>query len=90
MQRLHLMISGQVQGVFFRAYTIEKAHRLGLTGWVKNRSDGKVEAVAEGPPDKLKEFEVWCHSGSPASEVTDVQSQWLSSTGQFTGFTIAR
>lgn len=84
------MISGRVQGVCFRAYAIEEAQRLGLTGWVKNRGDEKVEALAEGPRDKLKEFEAWCHRGSPASEVADVQSQWSSATGEFVEFSMAR
>lgn len=90
MRCLHLIISGHVQGVCFRAYAVEEARRLGLTGWVKNRADGRVEALTEGPPDKLKEFEAWCYTGSPASEVTDVKSQWSEATGQFTGFTLAR
>ncbi len=90
MERLHLIISGQVQGVFFRAYTVKEAQRLKLTGWVKNRPDGKVEVVAEGPDDKLKEFELWCSRGSPASQVTNVDSRRLPATGEYCEFKILR
>ena len=59
MKRIHLIISGKVQGINFRHYTRKKAVGLGLTGWVKNANDD-VEVVAEGPEDKLKELIEFC------------------------------
>ena len=66
-RRIH--IKGQVQGVWFRAWTVEQATELGLDGWVRNRHDGSVEAVAAGPADKVEELIARCHRGSPASRV---------------------
>lgn len=76
MKRAHLFISGQVQGVFFRAYTQAKAQKLGLAGWVRNTSDDQVEAVFEGPEERLKEMIAWCHQGSPASQVEKAEISW--------------
>ena len=68
MGRKNLIISviGRVQGVFFRASTSEKAKALGITGFVKNQSDGSVLIDAEGEESKLKELEDWCLSGGPS------------------------
>lgn len=85
-KRLHLRITGVVQGVFYRAYTREEAGRLGLTGWVRNREDGSVEAVAEGPEPALRELAAWCHRGSPSSVVDRVEERWEPPTGEFSGF----
>lgn len=88
MDRLHVIASGRVQGVFFRAYAQKKAQELGLTGWVRNISNGEVEAVAEGEENQLLQFEVWCHKGPPAAHVTHVNSKWLPATGEFSSFSI--
>ncbi len=85
-ERLHLFISGFVQGVCFRFYTRDKAMELGLVGWVRNLHDGRVEVVAEGPSDKLEKLEEWCRQGPPAARVTDVQATRESATGEFEGF----
>ena len=69
-RRIH--VKGKVQGVFFRAWTIEQAKELGLDGWVRNRHDGSVEAVAFGPADKVEELIARCHRGSPPSRVDAV------------------
>lgn len=69
-RRIH--VKGKVQGVFFRAWTIEQAKALGLDGWVRNRHDGSVEAVASGPADKVEELIARCRQGSPASQVAAV------------------
>lgn len=69
-RRIH--VKGKVQGVFFRAWTIEQAKELGLDGWVRNRHDGSVEAVASGPADKVGELIARCHRGSPPSRVDTV------------------
>ena len=73
MKRIHIYISGQVQGVFFRAYTKEKAEKLGLAGWVKNLPNGRVEAVFEGDSDQIDQMIAWCHQGSPGSKVKKVE-----------------
>ena len=73
MTTVRLHITGLVQGVFFRAETQKKARELGLTGWVRNCENGSVEIVAEGPAEKLKEFEHWCWRGPPRARVDDVQ-----------------
>ena len=69
---VHVFISGQVQGVFFRAHTKEKAEELNLAGWVKNLPDGRVEAVFEGEQDQINKMLVWCYQGSPTSQVDQV------------------
>ena len=69
-RRIH--VKGKVQGVFFRAWTVEQALALGLDGWVRNRHDGSVEAVAAGPADKVEELIARCRQGSPASRVDAV------------------
>ena len=72
MKRAHVTISGRVQGVWFRACTKEKACAAGLRGWVRNRRDGRVEAVFEGNSSAVDEMLDWCWTGSPQSVVTDV------------------
>ena len=72
MEHLHLIVSGRVQGVFFRAHTQKEAQRLGLKGYVKNLDDGTVEVVAEGPKEKLEKLAAFCRKGSPAAEVNEV------------------
>jgi len=70
--RVHLYIEGLVQGVFFRAFVMELALRLGLTGWVKNRPDGRVEAVFEGKEEDVEKAITECYKGSPAAHVTRI------------------
>ena len=87
---LHVFVSGKVQGVFFRAYTRDKALELGLTGWVRNLSDGRVEVMAEGPKEKLEQLLQWLKTkGSPLSRVEQVNYEWLKPTGTFKSFEIA-
>jgi len=69
---LGLRIGGRVQGVWFRAWTVRAATELGLSGWVRNRSDGTVEVLAIGPPDALERFVAACHRGPPRAEVSSV------------------
>jgi acylphosphatase len=89
-RRVSLRIRGKVQGVFFRESTRIEASRLGLTGWVRNRDDGSVEAVAEGEPAALEEFIRWCHRGPQAARVTDVERAESEPTGEFRAFTVER
>ena len=88
MQRLHAIISGRVQGVSFRYYTQQEAHKLGVKGWVRNRPDRTVEVTAEGERDTLEDFLEFLHEGSPAAQVDSVQSTWSDATGEFTDFQI--
>ena len=69
----HLVISGRVQGVGFRYSMSEEAERLGVTGWVRNRRDGTVEAVVDGATDAVDAMLAWAHRGPRGASVTDVQ-----------------
>ena len=71
--RAHIFISGNVQGVFFRSNTESKASELGLRGWVRNLGDGRVEAVFEGPEDKIDEIVEWCRTGPIGARVENVE-----------------
>jgi acylphosphatase len=70
----HFLVSGLVQGVFFRAATEDTARRLGLTGWVRNLSGGGVELVACGDEKKIEELERWLWQGPPHAQVEQVVS----------------
>lgn len=70
--RAHLRIYGIVQGVGYRYSTFRKAVQLGLTGWVRNREDGSVEAVFEGPPEKVEEMIQWCYVGPRGAKVSKI------------------
>ncbi len=65
-------VTGVVQGVGFRYATVREAHRLGLTGWVRNTDDGAVEVLAEGPPEAVAALTVWLHRGPAGAFVRDV------------------
>jgi acylphosphatase len=71
-KHLNIIVTGKVQGVFFRVYTQKKAQELGLSGTVENKSNGDVYIEAEGEEQKLKELSEWCKTGSPDSEVDEV------------------
>lgn len=70
----HLMIHGRVQGVWYRAWTVETARGLGLTGWVRNRTDGSVEAVIEGEDAAVAQFMGLAQDGPPAADVARVEA----------------
>lgn len=88
MRRIHLFISGRVQGVFFRARTKEKAEQLRLNGWVKNLHDGRVEALFEGDTDAITHMIDWCKKGPLLSSVTRVDIIEEPFTGDFSSFSI--
>ncbi|OEJ68604.1 acylphosphatase [Magnetovibrio blakemorei] len=73
MKSVHVIISGRVQGVWFRAWTQKKAMALGLTGWVKNRPDGKVEALFSGPTDQVETMLKNCQKGPPLARVDSIE-----------------
>ncbi len=86
--RAHLLISGRVQGVNFRNHTQREARQLGLTGWVRNLWDGRVEAVFEGREDAVAKAVSWCHSGPSLAEVDSVDVTYEPAAGDFTSFRI--
>ncbi|HEX4989856.1 MAG TPA: acylphosphatase [Candidatus Binatia bacterium] len=88
--RVHLKISGRVQGVYFRASTVEEARRLGVTGWVMNCRDSSVEVMAEGEREQLEELIRWCHGGPPGAQVKEVRAEWEVSKEEFQSFFIKR
>ena len=73
--RARVLVSGRVQGVFFRDSTREKAEALGLSGWVRNLPDGRVEAVFEGDGDRVEEIISWCETGPPDAGVQNVSTE---------------
>ncbi|MFH1654701.1 MAG: acylphosphatase [Pseudomonadota bacterium] len=88
MKRLHLIISGRVQGVFFRAYAQDCATRLEVTGWVRNTSSGDVEILAEGEEEKLKKLLDLCKRGPEPAKVDEVKITESTATGEFRSFNI--
>ena len=86
MVRAHVFISGRVQGVCFRAYTQNQAASFKLTGWVKNCSDGSVEAVFEGSREAVEDMVSWCGQGPLGAFVDKVNVQWLEYIGEYDGF----
>ncbi len=86
--RVHVLISGLVQGVFYRASTKEEAKKLGLTGWVRNLPDGRVEAVFEGEREKVERMIAWCKKGPPLARVERVEVHEESYQGEFSDFFI--
>jgi acylphosphatase len=86
-RRVRLLISGRVQGVFFRATTADRGRELGLSGFVRNLADGRVEAVAEGPASAVETLIGFCHQGPPAARVTGVEVTELEPEGDAGSFT---
>lgn len=88
--RAALLISGRVQGVFYRASAQQEAQRLGIVGEVGNVPGGQVEATVEGSREALEEFIVWCRRGPPAAQVDNVDVRWSVARGEFRTFTVTR
>jgi len=88
--RVHLTIEGWVQGVFYRASTVQEATRLGVKGWVRNCPDGSVEVVAEGNKKKIDELIEWCRQGPAGAQVRNVQLRRENHQGAFEDFSIRR
>ncbi|MEP6984783.1 MAG: acylphosphatase [Chloroflexota bacterium] len=87
-QRLHAQVSGRVQGVNFRFYTRGTAREIGITGWVRNNSDGTVEVLAEGTQNQLQRLLQFLNIGPVSASVSQVQIDWLPATGEFADFQI--
>lgn len=90
MNQLHLIISGDVQGVGFRAFVRRHASELGITGWVQNRPDGTVEVLAQGSKEQLEQLLTQCNKGPDTSWVDGVQVEWGEGEKQFSTFDIRR
>jgi acylphosphatase len=87
--RALILVSGRVQGVFFRDHTRTWAGSLGITGWVRNLGDGRVEVLAEGEKDKLESLIERLKAGPPLAMVEGVDVTWEEYEGKFPGFRIA-
>jgi acylphosphatase len=88
--RVHLVVSGRVQGVAFRAYAVDEARRLRVAGWVRNLPDGCVEAEAEGERAALEALVAWCRRGPPSARVEGVEASWGAFRGDLGPFGIRR
>lgn len=88
MRRVHILVSGRVQGVFFRASAEKMAASLNLRGWVRNLPDGRVEIVCEGEDRDVKAMLDWCRKGPPSAIVTGTEVQEEPVTGEFSGFSV--
>lgn len=90
MKRAHLIISGRVQGVFYRVSMVEEAQPLGIKGWVRNNPDRTVEAVIEGEDDNVNKLIEWCKKGPPGAYVEDIRITEEEYKGEFNKFSIIR
>ena len=85
---IHVYVSGYVQGVAFRYTAIRQARSLGVTGWVRNLRDGRVEVLIEGEESHVNEMVDWCRHGPRTASVTDIQIESLPYTGKFRDFDV--
>jgi acylphosphatase len=88
MYQAHLIISGLVQGVFYRATCKETAIRLGLGGWVRNLSSGDVEVLAQGEKENIEKLIEWCRKGPLHAKVSNLKIEWQNKTENFTTFKV--
>jgi acylphosphatase len=86
--RLHAILEGHVQGVSFRYFVTRVADFLGVTGWVRNRYDGSVEVIAEGPHSSLRSLLAELHKGPPSAVVTELKQEWMPATKEFSNFSV--
>ncbi|NIT14259.1 MAG: acylphosphatase [Candidatus Dadabacteria bacterium] len=87
-KRIHLIVHGIVQGVNFRYSAQQRALSLGLVGWVRNKKDGTVEAVAQGREDEIGKFIQWCNTGPKMAQVTKVEANEVAPSSKLSDFTI--
>jgi len=88
LRRVNIIVTGIVQGVFFRYNTMKKANELDIKGWVKNLRDGRVEIMAEGEEENLNKFIEWCKKGPQGAYVEALTLEWKEYTGEFSTFQI--
>lgn len=86
--RIHALVEGRVQGVFFRAFTVEEANRLCLSGWVRNLANGSVETEFQGEETEVGRMVNWLHQGSPLSQVSRVRTNPCQTVEQEAGFMV--
>ena len=86
--RLHAVVDGVVQGVGFRMFVLEYARAFGLTGWVRNRYDGRVEVVAEGTNAQLERLVDRLRTGPRSAFVEELQKEWQPASGEFRSFEV--
>lgn len=86
--RVHLFVSGRVQGVLFRRHAQGKARELRITGWAHNLLDGTVEIVCEGDKERIKEFVDWCKRGPSLAKVEHVDVSFEKYRGEFSSFEV--
>jgi len=86
--KAHVYVQGRVQGVFYRDWTLRQARALGLTGWVKNLSDGKVEAIFEGSKSAVEQVIEKCKEGPKLAKVEHTDIIWESPTSEFSSFEV--
>lgn len=86
--RAHLLLQGRVQGVSFRYYTMQEARSLGITGWVRNLWDGRVEVLLDGDEDAVKQMIEWCQHGPPSAAVENAEIVWEEATAEFSNFRV--
>ncbi len=83
-----VLVSGRVQGVYFRMETRQAAERYGVSGWVRNKRDGTVEALFEGSQTQVAGILEWCEKGPPLARVQDVDIHWGEYSGAFDHFEV--
>ena len=86
--RAHVYVSGRVQGVFFRSSVADLAESLGLTGWVRNLHDGRVETLLEGEKERIEQVIQFCHRGPSGAHVIGLELKWEQPRGEFSTFKI--
>lgn len=86
--RVHIFVSGSVQGVFFRAETQRKARELGVFGWVRNTNNGRVEAIFEGEKERVEKIIAWTKKGPSGAVIKKVDVVWEEYKGEFKNFEI--
>lgn len=89
MKRVHVYVTGRVQGVFFRHNTMVKAKELGLKGWVRNTKDGRVEIVCEGDGNSIDKMITWCKKGPSGASVENLNFQWEEFKNEFSNFQVS-
>ncbi len=87
MRKVKILVTGRVQGVYFRAFTQKKANQLSIKGYAKNLPDGRVEIIAEADAVTIEKFTTWCHKGPITARVDQVEITELAPNNEFNAFT---